>query len=110
VRKDGESLARKKFEQAKKGKDLEADVDAAALARYVATLLQGLCVQAATGATKAEMTRVVDTALLYMGYQDDRNVEGVKGFRLAKLNEPESPKIQKRPRKKNHRQRGSFAR
>jgi AcrR family transcriptional regulator len=67
-RKHGESLARKRFEQAKKTGELGANVDAAALARYVGTLLQGLCIQGASGATKAEMSKVVDTALGFMGY------------------------------------------
>jgi AcrR family transcriptional regulator len=67
-RKQGESLAKKRFEQAKKTGELGADVDAAALARYVGTLLQGLCIQGASGATKAEMSKVVDTALGFMGY------------------------------------------
>jgi AcrR family transcriptional regulator len=67
-RKHGESLVRKRFEKAKKIGELGADVDTGALTRYVGVLLQGLCVQAASGATKAEMTRVVDTALRYMGY------------------------------------------
>ena len=65
-RKHGESLAKKRFEQAKKAGELAPGVDPAALARYVGTLLQGLCVQGASGATKAEMTKVVDIALRYM--------------------------------------------
>jgi hypothetical protein len=67
-RKHGLSLARKRFEQAKKSGDLGADVDPAVLTRYVMTLIQGLGVQHASGSTKAELTRVVDTALRYMGY------------------------------------------
>ncbi len=67
-RKHGELLAKKRFEQAKRAGELGANVDAAALARYVGTLLQGLCIQGASGATRAEMTKVVDTALAFMGY------------------------------------------
>src|ERR1700721_1089039 len=67
-RNHGLSLASKRFEQAKKSGDL-ADVDPAALTRYVAALIQGLGVQHASGATKAELTRIVDTALRYMGYE-----------------------------------------
>jgi AcrR family transcriptional regulator len=69
-RKHGESLARQRLEQAKKAGELGPDVDPGALTRYLAVLLQGLCVQAASGATKADMTKVVDTALRYMGYQE----------------------------------------
>ena len=67
-RKHGQSVVKKRFKQAKKTGEFGADVDAAALARYVGTLLQGLCIQGASGATKAEMSKVVDTALRYMGY------------------------------------------
>jgi AcrR family transcriptional regulator len=70
TRKDGLSLARKRFEEAKRSGDLVADIDPAALARYVAALIQGLGVQHASGATKAELTRIVDVALHYMGCQD----------------------------------------
>jgi AcrR family transcriptional regulator len=67
-RKHGEAVARKRFEKAKKSGELGPDEDPAALARYVGTLIQGLGVQGASGATKAELTKVVDTALRYMGY------------------------------------------
>jgi AcrR family transcriptional regulator len=72
LRKSGLSLARKRFEQAKKSGDLGADVDPAALTRYVAALIQGLGVQHASGATKAELMRVVDVALHYMDYLDEQ--------------------------------------
>jgi hypothetical protein len=68
ARKHGESVARRRFERAEG--ELGTNADPAALASYFATLLQGLCVQAAGGATKAEMTKIVDTALHYMGIQD----------------------------------------
>ena len=67
-RKHGEAVARKRFEKAKKSGELGPDEDPAALARYIGTLIQGLGVQGASGATKAELTKVVDTALRYMGY------------------------------------------
>src|SRR5882672_11738008 len=70
TRKDGLSLARKRFEEAKKSGDLGADVDPAALTRYLAALIQGLGVQHASGATKPELSRIVDTALHYMGCQN----------------------------------------
>jgi AcrR family transcriptional regulator len=70
-RKRGLALARKRFEQAKKTGDLGDDVDAAALTRYVSTIIQGLGVQHASGATKAELMKVVDVALHYMGYLDE---------------------------------------
>jgi hypothetical protein len=42
---------------------LPPDADAAALARFVATVNGGLAVMAATGATRKELLRVVETAL-----------------------------------------------
>jgi len=36
-------------------------------ARYLSSLMAGLAVQAANGATKSEMTRVVDMALRFVG-------------------------------------------
>lgn len=78
-RKLGESSARQRLEQAKKAGELGSDVDPGALTSYLAVLLQGLCVQAASGATKAEMTKVVDTALRYMGYEDDGQRRDHKG-------------------------------
>jgi AcrR family transcriptional regulator len=65
-RKQGLAVARERFEQAKKSGDLSPDVDPAALSRYVATIIQGLGVQSASGATKAELTKVVDAALRNM--------------------------------------------
>jgi AcrR family transcriptional regulator len=43
--------------------DLPADANPAELARYVATVLHGMSVQAASGATRAELLRVAHTAL-----------------------------------------------
>ena len=43
--------------------DLPAELDPQDLARYLAAVLNGLGIQAANGATKAEMTRVVEMAL-----------------------------------------------
>jgi hypothetical protein len=43
--------------------DLPAGTDCAALARYFATVLNGLAVQAASGATEAELRRVAVTAM-----------------------------------------------
>jgi AcrR family transcriptional regulator len=67
-RKQGLAAARERFEKAKKSGDLSPDVDPAALSRYVATIIQGLGVQSASGATKAELNKVVDIALQNMHY------------------------------------------
>jgi hypothetical protein len=51
------------LKRAKAEGDLPADADPAALARYVATITQGLSVQAAGGASRKELERVAEMAL-----------------------------------------------
>jgi AcrR family transcriptional regulator len=67
-RKHRQAMAKRRFEQAKEDGELPADTDPGAYARYLETLFQGLGVQGANGATKAEMNKVVDLALKFMGY------------------------------------------
>jgi len=62
-RKKGEAEIVKRFKRAHAEGDLPAELDPHDLARYLAAVLNGLGVQAANGATKAEMTRVVEMAL-----------------------------------------------
>jgi AcrR family transcriptional regulator len=62
-RKKGETEIMKRFKRARAQGDLPAQLDPHDLARYIATVLNGLAIQAANGATKAEMTRVVEIAL-----------------------------------------------
>lgn len=54
---------RKRFKQAIAEGDLPPDANAAHLARYVVTILHGLSVQAASGATRSELQGVVEVAL-----------------------------------------------
>jgi AcrR family transcriptional regulator len=63
VRAAGETKVRERFERAKREGDLPPDVNAADLAKFVVTVLYGLSVQAAGGATRAQLGRVVDIAL-----------------------------------------------
>lgn len=58
-----ETAVRRRFESAIAVGDLPAHVDAAQLARYVITVLWGLSVQAAGGATRAQLKGVVEMAL-----------------------------------------------
>jgi AcrR family transcriptional regulator len=67
-RKHGEADIQRRLQQARKEGDLAKDVNPGDLARYVSTLLTGLGVQAANGATKADMTRVVEMALRSMQF------------------------------------------
>lgn len=52
-----------RFELAKKQGDLPQGANSADLAKYLATIHQGLSVQATSGATKEELTAVVELAL-----------------------------------------------
>jgi AcrR family transcriptional regulator len=54
---------RMRFEQAAQDGDLAADADCATLARYVATVLNGLAVQSASGATEKELRLVSAQAM-----------------------------------------------
>ncbi len=67
-RKRSEAVLKKRFLQARKDGDLDENINPADFARYISTLLAGLGVQAANGATKTEMRCIADTALRFMGY------------------------------------------
>jgi AcrR family transcriptional regulator len=54
---------RERFERAVREDDLPGGTDCATLARYVATVLNGLAVQAASGATETELRRVAAMAM-----------------------------------------------
>jgi AcrR family transcriptional regulator len=53
-----------RLEQAKDEGDLPANADADGLARYLYALLQGMSVQASSGASREELVSLVDTALM----------------------------------------------
>jgi AcrR family transcriptional regulator len=59
----GEAAVRRRFKRARAEGDLPADSNPADLARYVVTISQGMAVQAATGASREELQRVVETAM-----------------------------------------------
>ena len=54
---------RERFERAVQDGDLSAGTDCATLARYTATVLNGLAVQAASGATEEELRLVSALAM-----------------------------------------------
>ena len=62
-RAENEKAVRERLKRAKTEGDLPKDADPAALARFVATVTQGMAVQAAGGASRAELRRVAETAL-----------------------------------------------
>ena len=56
-------ILRKRFERAVAEGDLPKGADTATLARFIATMLHGMSVQAAGGATRNELRRVAETAM-----------------------------------------------
>ena len=54
---------RRRFQRAKRERDLPRSADPATLARFVATIVHGIAVQAASGASRAELKRVAKLAL-----------------------------------------------
>jgi AcrR family transcriptional regulator len=59
----GEIALRQRFERARADGDLPAEADPADLARYVMTLARGMAVQAAGGANREDLERVVELGL-----------------------------------------------
>ena len=53
-----------RFQQAQRDGDLPGHIDPESLCSYLYAILQGLSVQAGSGATRIELERVVDTSLL----------------------------------------------
>ena len=58
-----EAIIRRRMERAREEGDLPANADPADFARYVVTVLHGIAVQAAGGATPAQLRGVAETAL-----------------------------------------------
>jgi len=63
MRHQQEALIRDRLKRAKKEGDLPADANPADLARYLTTVMQGMSILANGGASRAELRRVVETAL-----------------------------------------------
>jgi hypothetical protein len=59
----GEKAVRLRLKRAQAEGDLPRDANPADLARYVVTVIQGIAVQAAGGATRNELRRVIESAL-----------------------------------------------
>jgi AcrR family transcriptional regulator len=66
-RKAGEEALRKRFVKARRAGELPRDISTADLARFIATVMAGLAVQAVNGATHDEMKRIADFALNSIG-------------------------------------------
>jgi AcrR family transcriptional regulator len=59
-----EKRIRERLKRAKAEGELSANADPAALARFIATITQGMAVQAAGGATRKELEAVATTAMV----------------------------------------------
>jgi AcrR family transcriptional regulator len=59
----GEAMVCRRFEQALVDGELPADTDPVDLARYMVTVIRGMAVQAASGASRKELRRVAAIAL-----------------------------------------------
>src|SRR5246127_4975089 len=62
-RKSGEAALKKRLQQAQSEDELPAGIQPADFARYLSSVIAGLGVQAANGATRAELRRVAEIAL-----------------------------------------------
>ena len=62
-RRAADDAVRERFERAAREGDLPPGADPAALSEYVVTVIRGMAVQAAGGATRNELRRVAETAL-----------------------------------------------
>jgi AcrR family transcriptional regulator len=62
----GENRIKERIQQAQREGDLGRDVNAADYARYIATIMIGIAMQAVNGAGRAELTRTVDVALQFL--------------------------------------------
>ena len=62
-REQGEAAIRRRLQRAKREGDLRANSNPADLARYFATVMQGMSVQAAGGASRRDLEHIVDAAM-----------------------------------------------
>ena len=67
-RKRGEAALKKRVQQAQKDGELDSGINPGDYARYLSTIVNGLGIHAANGATRSELHRIVDINLRQMGY------------------------------------------
>jgi len=73
MRTKGQHRLQERCEEARKAGELAEGTDVPAFARYLATILWGLMVQGASGATKAQMQEIADAALQHLAQDLPRN-------------------------------------
>jgi AcrR family transcriptional regulator len=59
----GEAKLRQRLNRAKIDGDLPPEANPGSLARYIVTMIQGMSIQAASGASRGELHRIIDIAL-----------------------------------------------
>jgi hypothetical protein len=62
-RKSGEAALRKRLQQAQSEGELRTEIQPADFARYLSSVMAGLGVQAANGATRSELRRIAEIAM-----------------------------------------------
>jgi AcrR family transcriptional regulator len=62
-RKEGEGRLRERFERARNDGEMPPDLDPADYARYIMTMMEGMSVRSAGGATREELHKIADMAL-----------------------------------------------
>jgi AcrR family transcriptional regulator len=68
IRKQNQVAVRERLRQARKSGELPKGVNVDDYARFLSTIIAGLSIQAANGATKAELQRTAQMALRHLGY------------------------------------------
>jgi AcrR family transcriptional regulator len=63
-----ENRLKERIQKAQREGELGRDVNAADYARYIATIMIGIGIQAVNGASRAELTRTVEMALQFLSY------------------------------------------
>jgi AcrR family transcriptional regulator len=67
-RRFNENRLKERIQQAQREGELGRDVNAADYARYIATIMIGIGIQAVNGAGRAELTRMVDMTLQFLSF------------------------------------------
>jgi AcrR family transcriptional regulator len=62
-RAEGEAKLRERFQEAKKNGEMPSDLEPTDYARFIMTMLEGMSVRAAAGATRRELRKIADMAL-----------------------------------------------
>jgi AcrR family transcriptional regulator len=68
IRKQNQAAIKERLLEARKNGELSKEISVDDYARYLSTITAGLSIQAANGATKAELKRTAQMALRHLGY------------------------------------------